>query len=254
MANFIKFLGTAGARVVLSKQLRASGGIWLSLDDTNLYIDPGPGALVHCFKSRPKLDPVNLDGILLSHRHLDHSGDINAMIEAMANATFNKRGIVLAPYDALEGDPVILKYVRAYPERIETIKQNKTYKIKNLEVLSPVKHKHHGSEAFGFKIKGKKHTISYIADTDFFPELIKAYKGSDILIVNVMFPQSMPNIEHLCLEDAEKLIKGIKPKTAILTHFGIRMIKAKPWEIAEQMSCKLKTKVIAAADGMNLVL
>src|SRR3989339_278764 len=153
MANFIKFLGTAGARVVLSKQLRASGGIWLSLDDTNLYIDPGPGALVHCFKSRPKLDPVNLDGILLSHRHLDHSGDINAMIEAMANATFNKRGIVLAPYDALEGDPVILKYVRAYPERIETIKQNKTYKIKNLEVLSPVKHKHHGSEAFGFKIK-----------------------------------------------------------------------------------------------------
>ena len=46
MDNFIKFLGTAGARVVVSKQLRASGGVWIKYQDTNLHIDPGPGALV----------------------------------------------------------------------------------------------------------------------------------------------------------------------------------------------------------------
>lgn len=253
MADFIKFLGTAGARVVLSKQLRASGGIWISLDDTNLYLDPGPGALVHCFKSRPKLDPSKIDAILLSHKHLDHSGDINVLIEAMTEGTFKKRGIVFTPKEALD-DGVILKYVRQYPQKIEILKSKKTYKIKNISFSCPIKHTHHGTETYGFRIQGKKHTISYIADTKFSPELIKSYKA-DIVIMNVMRPdEGKKPLDHLSVLDVKKLIKGIKPKTAILTHFGMRMIMAKPWEIAEKLSEELKTKVIAASDGMMLEL
>jgi len=37
--NTLKFLGTAGARFVVMKQLRASGGIWLTLDETQIMID-----------------------------------------------------------------------------------------------------------------------------------------------------------------------------------------------------------------------
>lgn len=167
--NSIKFLGTAGARVVVSRQVRASGGIWLSLDDTNIFIDPGPGALVKCFSSRPPLDPSKLDAILLSHKHLDHSGDINVMIEAMTEGTFKKRGAVFAPAEALKGDPVILKYVRRYPEKIEILKEGGKYKVGNLSFSTPVKHIHHGAETYGFRIKGKKTTVSYVADTKFLP-------------------------------------------------------------------------------------
>jgi len=253
MADFIKFLGTAGARVVLSKQLRASGGIWISLDDTNLYLDPGPGALVHCFKSKPKLDPTKLDAILLSHKHLDHSGDINCMIEAMTEGTFKKRGVVYTPQDALE-EGIILKYVRSYPEKIEALKTKKTYKVKNISFTCPIQHTHHGTETYGFRIMGKKHTISYIADTKFSPALIKAYKA-DIIIMNVMRPdEGMKPLDHLSVLDVKKLIKGIKPKTAIMTHFGMRMLSAKPWEIAEDLSDELKTKVIAASDGLQFML
>ncbi len=249
MANFIKFLGTAGARVVVSKQLRASGGIWVSLDNTNLYIDPGPGALVHCLKSRPPLDPAILDGILLSHRHLDHSGDINVMIEAMTEGTFKKRGIVLAPADALDEDPVILKYLRAYPEKIEKIKVKKRYNIKNLTVVSPIKHQHHKAETYGFIVRSKGKSIAYIADTKYSKEIIKHYKA-DILIINVLFPEPFSGIEHLSMTDAKEIIKTLKPKTAILTHFGKRVLAAKPWKVAEQFSKELKTKVIAANDGL----
>jgi len=42
----LKFLGTAGARFAMLRQLRASGGLWLRWEDTNLLIDPGPGSLV----------------------------------------------------------------------------------------------------------------------------------------------------------------------------------------------------------------
>src|SRR3989339_883501 len=134
MDNFIKFLGTAGARVVVSKQVRSSGGIWLSLDGTNLHIDPGPGALVKCWSSKPPLDPSTLDGILLSHRHLDHSGDVNAMIEAMSEGTFKQRGVLVAPAEALKSDPVVLRYVRKYLEKIQVIKEKDKYKIGKLTI------------------------------------------------------------------------------------------------------------------------
>lgn len=95
--NFIKFLGTAGARYVFARQLRSSAGIWMNIEGDNVLIDPGPGTLVKCCSSRPKLDPAKLKAIILSHRHIDHSTDINVMIEAMTDSGHNKGRIVVAP-------------------------------------------------------------------------------------------------------------------------------------------------------------
>ena len=119
---WVKFLGTAGARFVVIKQLRASGGLWLNIEDTNILIDPGPGCLVKCNSSKPRLDPTGLDAIILTHRHLDHSNDVNIMIEAMTTGGFKKKGTLYAPGDALDGDdPVVLKYTQDMVEEIELL-------------------------------------------------------------------------------------------------------------------------------------
>jgi phosphoribosyl 1,2-cyclic phosphodiesterase len=246
--NKIKFLGTAGARFVVMKQLRASGGIWLTLDDTNVMIDPGPGSLVRCISSKPKLNPMDLDGIILTHRHIDHSNDINIMIEAMTNGGFKKKGVVFAPNDALEGDPVILKYVRDQVERIEILKEKGKYHVGNISFETPIRMKH-GVETYGINFRGKTSSISLITDTDFFTGLASHFTG-DILIVNVVMLEDKSTIEHLCLQEAEQIIETNKPRLAILTHFGMGMVKAKPWEIAEQLSKKLSVQVTAASDGM----
>jgi len=246
--DFIKFLGTAGARIVVAKQLRASGGIWLSLDGTNLLLDPGPGSLVHCVKSRPKLDPTTLNGIILSHKHLDHAADINVMMEAMTLGGREKRGVVLAPEDAVSGnDPVIYRYVRPYVSKIEILKEKGKYQIGSVRIEAPVKHLH-GVETYGLIFKTKKHSIAYITDSKFFPGLLKSYKA-DTVIISVLSVKPSP-FDHLCVDDVKQIVKAIKPKHVILTHFGMWMIKAKPWEMAEQLTKELKTKVVAAADGM----
>ena len=250
--NTIKFLGTAGARFVVMKQLRASGGLWLTLDNTNVLIDPGPGSLVRCLSSRPKLNPQDLHGIILTHRHLDHANDINIMIEAMTNGGFKKKGVVFAPLDALENDAVILKYVRPQVDRIETLREKGRYTLGNITFSTPIRMKH-GVETYGLNIKGKTQTISLITDTGYFKGLASHFKG-DILIINVVLLEEKNTIDHLCLKEAEQIIAENSPRLAILTHFVMIIIKAKPWELADQLSKKLEVPVIAARDGMEINL
>ncbi len=199
--NWIKFVGTAGARFVVAKQLRASGGLWLSVAGVNLYMDPGPGALVRCLASKPKLDPMKLDGILLSHKHLDHSGDINAMIEAMTEGGYRRRGVLFAPKDALEEDPVVFRYLRSYLEKIEVLQENSAYHIGGLKFSTAGRHVH-SVETYGFNFYLSGATVSYITDTKFHPDLFTQYPG-DLLLLNVVLLTGNPErqIDHLSLDD-----------------------------------------------------
>jgi ribonuclease BN (tRNA processing enzyme) len=294
-------LGSGGARIVVAKQLRASGGIWFSLAGTRFLVDPGPGSLVRMTSSRHRLDPTKLAGILLSHRHLDHSGDVNNMIEAMTMGGTEPRGALFAPSDALEGDdPVVLKYVRRFLERIVTLEAGGSYGLGNVRFTCPVRHQHRG-EVYGFrfqtgktsadytdyadtvgnagrsqKLEGRMQkaevgtgltaddadyadgpkrpgrtaglTLSYVADTKYFPELAEHYRA-DVVIMNVVRP-TPSQLDHLSAPDAEELVKAIRPKLVVLGHFGMRMLAARPWVIAREMSERTGCKVVAASDGM----
>lgn len=252
--SFVKFIGTAGARFVVMKQLRSSGGVWLSVGRTNLCIDPGPGALVRCLHSKPKLEPSTLDGILLSHKHLDHSGDVNVMIEAMTEGGFKKKGVLFAPEDALEDDPVVLRYVREYVEKVEILKEHTEYRIGEISFSTARRH-HHRVETYGLNFRISSRMISWITDTRFFPELLNDYRG-DILIVHVvrLKPIGDDPIDHLSIDDVKTILKKVKPRLAVLTHFGMTMIKAKPWVVAAELEKELGLRVIAASDGMKIEL
>jgi len=249
---FVKFLGTAGARFVMIEQLRSSGGIWVSYKDTNVLIDPGPGSIVRCSASRPKLNPTKLDAVILTHKHLDHSNDINVMIEAMTEGGFKKRGVVFCPADAIGEDSVILKYAMKLPEKIETLKPNRDYAAGDFKFKTSMRHIH-PVETYGLKFNLGKTSIGLLTDTRFFKELEDFYK-TDILIISVVFLDPRPGIDHLCLSDAEEIIKICKPKKAVLTHFGRTMLMAKPHIQAQALSKRLGIEVEAAYDGMSIDL
>ncbi len=247
--NRILFLGTGGARVLVFKQLLASGGLWIEQAETGIALDPGPGALLQATKR--KLDPTKLDAILLSHRHLDHAADVNTLIEAMTTGGFNRRGAVLAPRDAYDEDPVILKYVREYVDETLVIEEGGTYQIGDVTVRTPVRHDHPG-EVYGFVFESAECRWSYVADTRYFPELAEHYRGDVIVMNTVRLEES--EIYHLSIADAKRLIEAIQPQTAILTHFGMTVWRAKPWLVAAKLSEETGVKVIAARDGMKFQL
>ena len=253
--NSIKFLGTAGARFVMIKQLRSSGGIWLCLAGKNILLDPGPGSLVRATSSKPKLDPTKLDAIIITHKHLDHTGDLSVMIEAMTEGGFKKRGLLFAPGDALEegNDPVVPKYLRGFPEKIEILKEGGEYRIGDIFFNTPVRHVHR-VETYGlnFRVDGND-ILSVIADTKYFEGIEKHYPGK-VLVINVVRFEKDPSLDHLSIPEVKMIIEKARPQKAIITHFGMKVVQAKPWEVAEAMTKELGIEVIAARDGMELPL
>jgi len=247
--NRIVFLGTGGARVLVFKQLLASGGMWIEQGGAAIHLDPGPGALVQATKR--KLDPTTLDAIILSHRHLDHAADVNVMIEAMTTGGFARRGRVLAPREAYEDDPVILRYLRGYVEETLVVEEGKSHQVGAVRVTAPVRHDHPG-EVYGLVFESPGCRWSYIADTRYFPALAEHYRADVIVLHTVRLEES--DIYHLSIPDAKRLITEIRPQKAVVSHFGMTVWRAKPWLVAERLSQETGVEVIAARDGMKLEL
>jgi ribonuclease BN (tRNA processing enzyme) len=242
------FLGTGGGRMVVLNQMRHSGGFWLNLGDVNILQDPGPGSLVMAHKH--VLKPSSLDAIMLSHRHIDHSNDINVMIEAMTGGGFQPRGRVIVPLDCLNEDPVVLQYVRPFTEIVE-IKEGMELSIRDIKISFPIRTMH-PVETYGVIYEFNSRRLGYIPDTEYFPELAQAFKGVDFLIINVVRMTTDKRIRHLNIKEAADLIGYIKPKMAILTHFGLQVLKASPDHQAMLISERTGVRVIAAYDGLNV--
>ena len=73
-------------------------------------------------------------------------------------------------------------------------------------------------------------------------------------IINVVLLKESERIQHLSLSNVEKIIQAKKPKLTVLTHFGMTVLRAKPWELAEKISKNLDLKVVAASDGLEIDL
>jgi len=246
----VTFLGTGGGRMVVLNQMRKSGGFWLKLDDLNVLHDPGPGCLVMVHQLG--LKPRDLDAIILSHRHIDHSNDVNVVTEAMTGGGFSPRGRLIAPTDCFAVDPVVLQYVRPFVE-INEIKKGMEITIKEVKINFPIENMH-PVETYGVIYTFKSGRLGYIPDTEYFPGLEKAYDGVDYLILNVVRMKTDKRIRHLNMDEAALLIDKIRPQKAILTHFGLQVLKSSPEHQARLISEKTGVEVIAAQDGMTINL
>jgi ribonuclease BN (tRNA processing enzyme) len=150
----------------------------------------------------------------------------------------------------------MFSYLKGNIDGIDVLSEGKSYTIGNVSFTTPVRHVHR-VETYGMVFKTPQHTFSYIADTRYFDGLVQHY-GAELLVINTVFMEPrLPGrdyglpVEHLSVPDAEHMIAELKPKAAILTHFGMNVWRAKPWEVAEKVSQRTGIRVIAARDGMR---
>jgi len=252
LKNSITFLGTGGGRIVVFRQIRHSGGMWLNLDGVNLLIDPGPGSLVRIFEHG--FDTKNLNGIVVSHRHLDHSSDLNAVVESATESTKKPLELLVSPEDVVEGDdPILLKYLKKGIGEFGIIRENTELTYRNIKIIGTIKHIHEGAETYGIEFHSENKKVIYVPCGKFYEGMLEGYsEGADMMIFNTTFPAPVDEYNHLSVDDVERMLLRYKPEKAIITHFSIPMLKSDPERLAAKLSRKTNLPVIAAYDGLRV--
>ena len=250
----ITFLGTAGSMAVATRQLRASGGIVLRIDDVQFHLDPGPGALVKAREFGVSANQTT--AVLVSHNHLNHCNDLNAVIEAMTHAGLEHRGVILASKSVVQATensyPILTKYHQNLVEKIIPLEKNHKVGIELIEIHA-LAADHTDATAIGFKFFCPKFTLGYTGDTALTPELAEQLSGTDILILNVPYPGNKAEGKNLDTESAIKIVSAVRPRVAIMTHFGLEMLKADPLNEAREVQRITGVQTIAAKDGLSIV-
>jgi phosphoribosyl 1,2-cyclic phosphodiesterase len=241
----LTFMGTAGARFMVAKQVAASGGLFLEDGDTRIALDPGPGAIVQY--AQRGIDLTTLDAIVLSHRHLDHCGDVNVMLEGMTDGGFQHRGQLFCPADALDEDPVVLKYVRRFPREIVRLAPETSYSVGGIGFTTSGRHVHQ-SETFGFRFANR---LGWVTDSGYYDGIAEQHRA-DVMLIHTVLHDCVPTLPHLCIADAERIIRDARPKIAFITHYGMTVWRANPTAIAATMSQRLGIDVRAAHDGLSI--
>lgn len=248
----ITFLGTGGGRFSAISQRRMTGGFRIdNLNGKNYHVDPGPGALVRTYQFG--FDPRNLDGVFVSHAHTDHYNDAEILIEAMTRGMTKEYGVVLGNKSVLDGyerwGPGISKYHQSHSKKY-VLGPNQVENINGCSVKG-TKTVHGDPEGVGFQIDYRGFKISYTSDTGYFEDLHKYHEGADILIASVLRPGNKSIRGHLCSRNFIELLKEVKPKLAIMTHFGLKMLSIDPIDEAKRITKETGVKTLAAFDGMS---
>lgn len=250
----LKFLGTGGGRFTTIYQARSTGGCILEAD-VRVHIDPGPGALLRCRQEGE--DPTLTRAVLVTHAHPDHYAEAEVAVEAMTKGGTVKRGTVVGSKSVIEGsdthDAVFSRYHKERPEEFFAVAPGDNFKVGALTVRATPS-RHSDSTTVGFRFTTAEGVIGYLADTSLEDEVIRAHRGSRVLVLPATRPRKSRIDWHLCSEDIVALLKALRPEVALLNHLGLKMVRAGPDEEALWIEAQSGVRTVAAKDGMRVSL
>ncbi|NVM16948.1 MAG: hypothetical protein HWN80_04480 [Candidatus Lokiarchaeota archaeon] len=260
MDDELVILGSGGGRYHIRTQYRATGGILFKFRGNQAHIDPGPGAIVRI--NQYNEDPNKTNLFIVTHMHIDHFNDLCAIIEASReqlhdrNYNYFKKGTLITTKDTLEFVP---KYHQSMLEMVVTFKKGDSINYEGVEITG-TKVIHSQVEGFGVKFKLDNYSIAFTSDTKVFEGFSEQFSGVDILVLNLLRPDSITCRRHVCTDEVIPYLNKITPplKGLLITHFGSYMdsdFSPKnyiPSQLAKlRKETRIKT-IIAAEDGSKI--
>ncbi|MHB8109478.1 MAG: MBL fold metallo-hydrolase [Syntrophorhabdaceae bacterium] len=211
----LHILGTGTA---IPRIERNSSAYFVVGQNARVLIDVGPAIVRRLLEKKFEVDDV--DAIILTHFHIDHTADLSTFFFACNYGRVART----KPLTIIGGKGIRRFYEdlrAAYPwikpkSYDLTIKSliNGSMDFSGLTIKT--KPANHNPESIAVRIEEKR-SITFSGDTDYSPSLIKLAEGTDIFVVECAFPERKVK-GHLNLETLDTIVEKANPKQVILTH------------------------------------
>lgn len=210
----------------------------------NILIDIGPSVVRRLLEFGYTVNDIDL--ILLTHFHPDHTVDLPAFLFA-CNYGESERTKKLTIVGGKGVRPFCRSLDRLYPwirplkyeMAIKTLRGS-TWRQEGISfTTAAMKHR---DESIGVRIEEKGKSAVFSGDTDYAPGLIKLASGADLLIVECSFPERKAK-GHLNLSTLLPIVREAKPKRVLMSHLYPE------WE---EFTAPLPEPLLLAEDGMEI--
>ncbi|UCD01959.1 MAG: hypothetical protein JSV23_02765 [Promethearchaeota archaeon] len=261
MEDEIVILGSGGGRHHIRTQYRATGGILYKFNGIQSHIDPGPGAIVRL--NQFKEDPVKTELFIVTHAHVDHYSDLSAIIESSReilhdrNYNYYKKGTLITTNEMLE---YISDYHLNMLEKIVKFEAGNRLIYKGVEIIGTKTVHSPEIDGFGIRFNLKNYSIAFTSDTMVYNGFSEEFSGCNILILNLLRPNSIVCKRHLCTDEVIPYLNNINPPldNLIITHFGSYMDSprsTKNYVPSQVIKLQVNTNIrniVAAEDGLKI--
>ena len=260
MEDELVILGSGGGRHHIRTQYRSTGGIIYKYNGIQAHIDPGPGAIIRLLQYNE--DPIKTELFIVTHIHIDHFNDICAIIESSRenlhdkNYNYFKKGTLITTSDTLK---FISDYHINMLEEVIEFKAGEKFYYNGAEIIG-TKVIHSQVEGFGIRFNLKDYSLAFSSDTKVFNGFSEQFFGVNILVLNLLRPNSITCRRHLCTDEVIPYLNKINPPldSLVITHFGSYMdgprsqknfVPSQVKKLREKTNIK---NVIAAEDGLKI--
>jgi len=261
MNDELVILGSGGGRHHIRTQYRATGGILYKFNGIQAHIDPGPGALVRL--NQYGEDPTKTELFIVTHAHLDHYNDLSAVIESSRDSlhdkeyNYYKKGTLITTKDVLQ---LVSNYHINMLEKVVLFRASEKYTYNGVELIGTKVVHSRNTNGFGIRFDLENYSIAFTSDTMVFEGFSEQFNGINIMVLNLLRPDSITCKRHLCTDEVIPYLNHItpKPRTLIITHFGAYMdspssnmnyVSSQVKKLREKTQIRI---VIAAKDGLKL--
>jgi ribonuclease BN (tRNA processing enzyme) len=235
---------------------RGSPGMVIRIGTSTLLLDSGSGTLQRML--RANIDFKEVDYLLYSHFHPDHTADFVPFLFASNYGSDEKRTgelTVIGPkgmhhfYEGLKA--VYGRWIEPQDYTLNLMEigeEESTFPDFSLQGFYML----HSESSIGFRLTGRdEKAVAYSGDTDFCANLIALGRDVDLLILECSFPDSRKVEGHLTPSLAGRVAREAGCKRLLLTHL---YPPCDDEDIVMVVKDQFSGEVILAEDLMKIVL
>lgn len=236
---------------------RVCSGYWLEAGDDRLLLDCGAG-VVHGM-ARLGLPWAEIDHLLVTHFHNDHTGDVPMLLFALKHGVRPKRAkplTIWAPHgigerlkamEAAFGDHVADP---GFPLLVREVQPGEAFAVAGLTVRAAATP--HTDESLAYRLEGPAGTLGYTGDTGPSDEVAAFMEGADVLVAECSLPDDLAIETHLSPSSLAAMAGRAAPGQLVITHVYPQLDSLDPVALVREAGWA--GDVVRAVDGLTLEL